>query len=80
MIHGFTSGSYSNKLYVYNPINNIAKVTSVNVGTTDTISAISMINAPEPGAWIGLGVAVLYFIGVWLYNRWQDRKPPPTDP
>lgn len=31
-------------------------------------------------AWIGLAVAVLYFIGVWLYNRWQDRKPPPTAP
>ena len=27
-------------------------------------------------AWIGLGVAVLYFIGAWLYNRWQERKPP----
>lgn len=30
-------------------------------------------------AWIGLGVAVLYFIGAWLYNRWQERKPPPTE-
>jgi len=28
--------------------------------------------------WIGLGLAVLYFIGVWLYSRWQDRQQPST--
>jgi cytochrome oxidase assembly protein ShyY1 len=25
-------------------------------------------------AWIGLGVVVAYFVWVWAYNRWQERK------
>lgn len=70
MIHGFTSGSYVNKLYTYNPISNIARFTSVNVGTTDTISAISMINAPEPGAWIGIGVGCL---GILMRRKRRAR-------
>ncbi len=25
-------------------------------------------------AWMGFGVAIVYFVGVWIYNRWQERK------
>lgn len=32
--------------------------------------------------WMGVGVAILYFIGIWGYNRWQERKahPIPLNP
>lgn len=30
-------------------------------------------------AWIGFGVVVVYFVGVWGYNRWQERKTRSTD-
>ena len=70
MIHGVNTGSYVNKLYVYNPISNVAKVTGANVGTTDNINAISMINAPEPGAWIGLGVGCL---GILMRRKRRAR-------
>ena len=31
-------------------------------------------------AWLGLGVVIVYFIGVWIYNRWQERKAAPANP
>lgn len=70
MIHGITSGSYVNKLYTYNPISNLARISSANVGTTDAITAISMINAPEPGAWIGIGVGCL---GILMRRKRRAR-------
>jgi hypothetical protein len=24
--------------------------------------------------WIGLGVAIIYLVGVWMYNRWQEQR------
>ena len=31
-------------------------------------------------AWLGLGVVIVYFIGVWIYSRWQERKAALTSP
>ncbi|MFZ1642120.1 MAG: hypothetical protein WAV07_11990 [Candidatus Contendobacter sp.] len=30
--------------------------------------------------WIGLGVTIAYFVGVWIYNRWQERKAAQANP
>lgn len=30
-------------------------------------------------AWIGLGLVVVYFVGVWVYNRWRERPAAPTE-
>jgi len=30
--------------------------------------------------WIGLGVTIAYFVGVWIYNRWQERKAAQASP
>jgi MFS family permease len=30
-------------------------------------------------AWIGLGVVIVYFAGVWGYNRWQERRAGQTE-
>ncbi len=29
--------------------------------------------------WMGFGVAIIYFIGVWGYNRWQEWKTRPIE-
>ena len=31
-------------------------------------------------AWIGLGLIIVYFIGAWIYNRWQERKAAQANP
>jgi hypothetical protein len=30
--------------------------------------------------WIGFGVAIIYFVGVWLYNHWREKHPPNLKP
>ena len=29
--------------------------------------------------WMGSGIAIVYFVGVWGYNRWQERKARPSE-
>ena len=29
--------------------------------------------------WMGFGVAIVYFVGVWGYNRWQEWVSRPTE-
>ena len=31
-------------------------------------------------AWAGLGVVIVYFVGAWIYNRWQERKAAQVNP
>ena len=31
-------------------------------------------------AWAGLGVVIIYFVGAWIYNRWQERKAAQASP
>lgn len=31
-------------------------------------------------AWMGLGLVIIYFVGAWLYNLWQERQAAQTSP
>jgi len=31
-------------------------------------------------AWMGLGVVIVYFVGAWLYNLWQERQAAQPSP
>jgi uncharacterized membrane protein YedE/YeeE len=40
---------------------------------------VTLSNVAPLLVWLGLGVVIVYFIGVWVYNRWQERKAAPTE-
>jgi len=51
----------------------------VNVAFSNLAPLLAWLVAPLL-AWLGLGVVIVYFIGVWIYNRWQERKAAPNSP
>lgn len=47
---------------------------------TGGIVNVAFSNLAPLMAWIGLGVVIVYFVGAWIYNRWQERKAAQTSP
>ncbi len=47
---------------------------------TGGIVNVAFSNLAPLMAWIGLGVVIIYFVGAWIYNRWQEHKAAQTSP
>lgn len=47
---------------------------------TGGIVNVAFSNLAPLMAWIGLGVVIVYFVGAWIYNHWQERKAAQTSP
>lgn len=58
MVHSYYSGSQYNRLYIYNPNNNQAGLTSVFIPISDQVLGSAIVTAPEPGSMLALGAGV----------------------